>query len=57
MTIEGAERRWEEVQKEMWEYIPSYIPGHYSTSYAKNKNLDGVIIQDGFYFWNAYTER
>ena len=57
MTIEGAERRWEEVQKEMWEYIPSYIPGHYSTSYAKNKNLDGVIIQDGFYFWNAYIER
>ena len=57
VTIEGAERRWEEVQKEMWEYIPSYIPGHYSTSYAKNKNLDGVIIQDGFYFWNAYIER
>ena len=57
VTIESAEKKWEEVQKEMWDYIPAYIPGHYSTSYAKNKKLNGVIIQDGFYFWNAYVER
>ncbi|MCI7607081.1 MAG: ABC transporter substrate-binding protein [Spirochaetales bacterium] len=57
VTIKNAEERWEEVQKELWEYIPAYIPGHYSTSYAKNKKLQGVIIQDGFYFWNAYVER
>lgn len=57
VTIEGAESRWAEIQEEMWEYIPAYIPGHYSTSYAKNKKLQGVIIQDGFYFWNAYIDR
>ena len=56
-TIESEKKKWEEVQKEMWDYIPAYIPGHYSTSYAKNKKLNGVIIQDGFYFWNAYVER
>ncbi len=57
VTIENAEERWEEVQRILWDYIPAYIPGHYSTSYAKNKKLQGVIIQDGFYFWNAYVER
>lgn len=57
VTIEEAEERWQEIQKEMWEYIPAYIPGHYSTSYAKSIKLKDVIIQDGFYFWNAYVDR
>ena len=57
VTIESAEEKWKDVQKDLWNYIPSYIPGHYSTSYAKSNKLQGVIIQDGFYFWNAYVER
>ena len=57
VTIESAEEKWRDVQKNLWNYLPSYIPGHYSTSYAKSNKLQGVIIQDGFYFWNAYVER
>ena len=57
VTIESAMNKWKYIQKELWEYIPAYIPGHYSTSYAKTKRLEGVIIEDGFYFWNAEIKR
>lgn len=55
-TIEEAKDVWKEVEKELFDYIPSYIPGHYTTSYAKSKRLSGVIIEDGFFFWNASKE-
>lgn len=52
-TIEEAESTWKEVEKALFEYIPCYIPGHYTTLYAKSKKVSGVIIDDGFFFWNA----
>lgn len=52
-TVEEASRAWEKVERALYEYIPCYIPGHYTTLYAKNKKLSGVIIEDGFFFWNA----
>lgn len=52
--IQEAQRMWEEVQGAMWEYIPVYVAGHYTTAYAVRKDLEGVIYQDGFHFWNAY---
>lgn len=56
-SIEEAIGIWKEVEKELFEYIPCYIPGHYTTSYAKSKKLSGVIIEDGFFFWNATKDR
>ena len=54
---EEAQERWKEAEKAMWAYIPAYIPGHYTTSYAKSVKLKDVIVSDGFHFWNAYVEK
>ena len=52
-SIEEAAERWAEIQYSLWEYVPVMIPGHYSTIYAVAEGIDGVIAEDGFYFWNA----
>lgn len=51
--FEEATQIWKEAQKALWEYIPCYIAGHYITSYAANKSLEGIITQNGFFFWNT----
>ena len=53
MNMEDAAERWKEVQKMMWDYVPVFVSGHYTTSYAASSSLEGVIVQDGFYLWNA----
>lgn len=57
MTIEEASGKWKSIQEELWEYIPAIIPGHYITVYASSSSVEGIIIQDGFYFWNARKVR
>ena len=52
-TMEEAYSGWNELQSRLWEYVPVMVPGHYSTIYAVAPGYDGVIIEDGFYFWNA----
>ena len=52
-SIEEAAERWAAIQYSLWEYVPVMIPGHYSTIYAVAEGIDGVIAEDGFYFWNA----
>ncbi|MGN1163294.1 MAG: ABC transporter substrate-binding protein [Candidatus Ornithospirochaeta sp.] len=52
-SIGEAGEMWQEVQKAMWDYIPVYVPGHYTTAYASSSSLSGIIVQDGFYLWNA----
>ncbi|MBQ0072019.1 MAG: hypothetical protein KBS81_09260 [Spirochaetales bacterium] len=52
-SLEEARDRWQEAQKILYEEIPAYIPGHYSTAYASSSKLEGVILQNGFFFWNA----
>ena len=49
---EGASL-WRKAQRALWESVPVIIPGHYTTAYAKRIELSGVIINNGFYFWNA----
>ena len=51
-TMEEAYEEWGILQSELWEYVPVMIPGHYSTIFAVAPGHDGVIIEDGFYFWN-----
>lgn len=55
-TLEEASMLWNDLQADLWEYVPVMIPGHYSTIYAVSGDLEGVIISDGFYFWNAYRD-
>ena len=55
-TLEEASMLWNDLQVDLWEYVPVMIPGHYSTIYAVSGDLEGVIISDGFYFWNAYRD-
>lgn len=52
-SLEEAMLKWRDVEPLIWEQAPVYVPGHYSTEYAASNSLDGVIIQNGFYFWNA----
>lgn len=47
---------WKIAQTEFWDSVPLLVPGHYLTSYAKNKRLKDVIVNGGFYFWNASKE-
>ena len=51
-TVEDAAEEWKNLQKELWEYVPVMVPGHYSTIFAVSPDHEGVIIDDGFYFWN-----
>ena len=51
-TVEDAAEEWKDLQKELWEYVPVMVPGHYSTIFAVSPDHEGVIIDDGFYFWN-----
>lgn len=53
LTLDEAVEAWKSVEPKLWEALPAYVPGHYSTEYASSSNLDGVIVQNGFYFWNA----
>ncbi len=54
--LEEAESIWQEGQKRIWDYNPVYVAGHYSTVYASSVRLSNIIIQDGFFFWNAEKE-
>lgn len=55
--IEEACRIWKKGQKILWEYAPVYIAGHYSTTYACSRETEGVIIQNGFFFWRCKREQ
>ncbi len=44
---------WEKAQNALWNSVPVIIPGHYTTAYAKRDEISDVIINNGFYFWNA----
>lgn len=52
-SLEEAGRIWNDGQKRIWEQCPVYIAGHYATSYASSCNLSNIIVQNGFFFWNA----
>lgn len=52
-NLDVASSLWRDAQKELWESIPAIIPGHYITAYASRDSIEGVINQDGFFFWNA----
>ncbi len=54
--IDEAMRIWRDVEPVLWEAAPVYVPGHYMTEYASTTRLKGVIIQNGFFFWNAELE-
>lgn len=47
-----AVARWSEIEPLLWDSLVVYVPGHYETMYASS-GLEGVIVQNGFYFWNA----
>ena len=49
-------RIWRDAQHALWESVPVVVPGHYTTAYAESTSLDGVIINNGFFFWNAYKK-
>ncbi len=55
-SIEEASDLWSEAQKDFWRSVPVVIPGHYITVYGARRELEGVICQDGFFFWNAKKE-
>ncbi len=48
---------WKKAQAKFWDSVPLLVPGHYLTSYAKNNSVKDVIVNGGFYFWNASKER
>ncbi len=52
-SLSEAETIWKEGQEVLFDYAPVYIPGHYSTVYASFKDLDNIIIQNGFFFWQC----
>lgn len=56
-TKEAAYKAWEELQTYSWDYLPCISAGHYNTSYAWNKNVNGIYMGNGIYFWNAYIEQ
>lgn len=55
-SIEDAALIWKEAQEYFWATLPVVVPGHYTTAYAARSNLNGIIAQDGFFFWNATKE-
>lgn len=55
-SIEEAENVWKEGQEKLISSCPVYIAGHYTTSYASSSGLSNIIIQNGFFFWNAVKE-
>lgn len=52
-SLEEAEEIWKDGQEILFDYAPVYIPGHYSTVYASSSDLDNIIIQNGFFFWQC----
>ena len=52
-SFEEAVEIWREGQKILWASCPVYIAGHYTTSYASYADLSNIIVQNGFFFWNA----
>ncbi len=44
-------RAWNEVQKELYEYVPAIILGHYTTYYATSLKENDFTNDQGFYFW------
>lgn len=52
-SLDEAVVLWSAAQSAFWDSVPLVVPGHYITSYAQNKRLHDVIINGGFYFWNA----
>lgn len=50
-SLEEAKEMWQMCQQQLYNYLPCYLPGHYTTSYAYSKKLDNIITQNGFFFW------
>ncbi len=55
-TLDECIELWRVAQNRFWNSVPLLVPGHYLTSYAKNKRVKDVIVNGGFYFWNASKE-
>lgn len=53
LTLEEASAKWQETQSLLWETLPIYIAGHYTTSYTLSPRLKGVLLQNGIFFWDA----
>ena len=52
-SLDEAMAIWREIEPLLWEKAPVYVPGHYLTEYAYSTRLEGIIAENGFYFWNA----
>lgn len=52
-SLSEAMKIWKDGQEVLFDYAPVYIPGHYSTVYASSSDLDNIIIQNGFFFWQC----
>lgn len=50
-SLDEAKEMWQICQQQLYSYLPCYLPGHYTTSYAYCKKLDNIITQNGFFFW------
>ena len=52
-SLEEAEEAWRAIQPLLWEEVPAMILGHYSTVYAADSDIQGIITGEGIYFWDA----
>lgn len=53
-TLDEAAQVWGQIQSYCWDYLPIINLGHYVSNDAFNAKMQGVIYQNGPYFWNAY---
>lgn len=53
-TIEEASLAWNDIQGYCWDYLPVISLGHYCGHDVMNGDMEGVICNNGIYFWNAY---
>ncbi len=54
VSLEEAAKIWEEIQVHCWDYLPLISLSHYVSNDAMNAAMEGVIYQNGAYYWNAY---
>jgi peptide/nickel transport system substrate-binding protein len=53
-STDEAKKIWDEAQLYCWkDYLPIISVGHQNNIYSWNKKLEGVIVKEGLFFWNA----